>query len=120
MKKINISTDYGKTFEYLIDDLLAIGVYSTTTTEYLNTNDALLREKSNINNNKFYHIDDAVLIRTTAKDNSRIDFLITENVCFEGLALISEHAFNFEFYDDFVTAFGMLETNQYEDEIWYD
>lgn len=120
MKKLNLITDNGKRVTYLIDELLAIGVYSTTTTKYLKTNEILLRENYNISTNKFYHINDAVLVRTIDKDNSRIDFLITEDVCFESLALISEHAFNFEFYDDFVTAFEMLETNQYEDEIWYD
>lgn len=120
MKKLNLYTIDGKGFTYLVDDLLAIGMYSTTKKEHLNKNDTLLIENCNVTNKNFYPISDAVLIRTTAKDNTRIDFLITENISFESLDIISAHSYNGEFYDDFVAAFGMLDTNQYEDEIWYD
>ena len=36
-----------------------------------------------INNNKIYRLNDGILIRAIAKGNTRIDFLITEDVCFE-------------------------------------
>ena len=50
-------------------------------------------------------------------DDSKIDFLITENICFDSLALLSEHGFNGQFYDECTEAFDTLETEQYEDDI---
>ncbi len=45
---------------------------------------------------------------------------MTEDVCFESLELISNQGFDGQFYDEFIQAFDMLETEQYEDEVFYD
>ncbi|MEM5565711.1 hypothetical protein WNY78_11380 [Psychroserpens sp. AS72] len=120
MKILNKYTQHGKVFTYIVDEELSIGIYKTTETEYLNLNDKTLLNNHNIKYDKFYRINDGVLIMAKTKNNSRIDFLITEDICFKSLQLISEHGFDGQFYNDFKTAFNMLDKNQFEDGIWYD
>tara|TARA_R110000751_G_C13768092_1_gene479885 strand:+ start:360 stop:545 length:186 start_codon:yes stop_codon:yes gene_type:complete len=61
-----------------------------------------------------------VIINAKDKDGKRIDFIITEDVSFYSLDLISNQGFDGQFYDEFVEAFDMLETEQCEDYTWYD
>ena len=45
---------------------------------------------------------------------------LPKDVSFYSLDLISNEGFDGQFYDEFVEAFDMLETEQYEDYTWYD
>jgi hypothetical protein len=119
MKKLNLHAEYNKPFTYIIDEELSIGIYRTINKEHLKENDKTLLNNYNITYNTHYKIDDAVLVKAKLSNGSRIDFLITENVCFDNLAILSEHGFDGQFYDEFVEAFDMLETEQYDDDAWY-
>ena len=121
MKELKIRLDYRDTegINYKIDNLLSIGVYQTTSTPNLNHNYNLLKSKFKNHIGQILKLKDVVIIRAKNKNGKRIDFLITEDVCFESLELISNQGFDGQFYDEFVEAFNMLETNQFDDEIWY-
>jgi hypothetical protein len=120
MKRLNLSTQYGKPFTYIVDEELLIGIYKTIKTEYLNDNDKKLLTKHNVSYNKLFRINNGVLLKAKLINGSRIAFLITEDICFDGLTLISEKGFEGRFYNEFVEAFEMLDTQQYEDEAWFD
>ena len=121
MKELKIRLDYRDTegINYKIDALLSIGVYQTTSIPNLNHNYNLLKSKFKSHIGQILKLKDVVIFRAKDKNGKRIDFLITEDVCFESLELISNQGFDGQFYDDFVEAFDMLETNQFDDEIWY-
>ena len=119
MKELNLYTQNGKHFNYIIDEELTIGIYTTNKIENLNHNDKILKDKFAITLNEFYNISGGVLIKTKGKNNSRIDFLITEDVCFESIELICSLGSYGQFYEQFVKAFDKLETKHYDDDIWY-
>ncbi len=122
MKELKIRLDYRDTegINYKIDALLSIGVYQTTSIPNLNHNYNLLKSKFKNDTGQILKLKDVVIVSAKDKSGKRIDFLITEDVCFESLDLISSQGFDGQFYDEFIEAFDMLETEQYDDEVFYD
>ena len=118
MKTINISIT-NNSITYVADDLLIKGFYRTTLENHFLKNDKNLRSLITNKPRNIYRVGDCVLIQTKQTDHSRVDFLITEDICFEGIKLLSEHHFNYEFYDEFVEAFEMLDYQHYDDKICY-
>ncbi|WP_416448491.1 hypothetical protein ACH3PA_07225 [Leeuwenhoekiella sp. A2] len=115
MKKINLSDYNGKSINYFADDLLLVGIYITTSPEFLKMNFKALKTLSLHNNKNLYRLNDGAIISANDKLRNRIDFLITGNTYFECVEMIGNYAFDGQFYKEFCAAFEMLDTQIYED-----
>lgn len=117
MNTLKINT-HKRSFNYIADQLLVEGFYQTTKTKSLNENYKKMRSEISNKSYEIYRLGKDVLLRTRKKNNSRVDFLMTEEVCFDSIALLSDNYFDYEFYDQFVEAFEMLDYQQYENSDW--